>query len=106
MESIYPENRPSYGVDRYGFAITSFIAGMIGFLTLLFILTNDPDNYSDGTAVIAILLIIISSILGVIFGSLAFSSKRGKGLGIAGFVISIISLVFFIFLLIVGILVS
>ncbi|MNN35297.1 hypothetical protein D3C76_1203130 [compost metagenome] len=102
MEIIHPENRPNHGVDRYGFAVTSFIASMIGLITIVYIMTS--DNYSDGAVVSSILLLFISSILGVIFGSLTFTSKRGKGYGIAGFVISILSLVFFIFLLIVGIL--
>ncbi|MNP83738.1 hypothetical protein D3C76_1827770 [compost metagenome] len=61
---------------------------------------------SDGAVGIMFIFASVLLILGVIFGSLSFKSSRGKGLGIAGFIISIITLLLFVFLLLVGILAS
>ncbi|MBA9084864.1 tetrahydromethanopterin S-methyltransferase subunit F [Fontibacillus solani] len=104
MEVIRPEYRPSHKADRYGFAVTSFIASMIGGLVFSFLFVGDPDQLSDGAAAFIFLLWVVLPILGIVFGSLSLSSMRGKGLAIAGFVISIIILVLLIFFLFVGLL--
>ncbi|MNE18968.1 hypothetical protein D3C76_308550 [compost metagenome] len=104
MEVIRPEYRPSHKADRYGFAVTSFIASIIGLIVFSFLFIGDPDQFSDEAAAFIFLLLLILPIIGIVFGSLSLNSMRGKGLGIAGFIISIIILVLLIFFLIVGLL--
>ncbi|MNI05698.1 hypothetical protein D3C76_849990 [compost metagenome] len=106
MEIIRPDNRPSPSSDRYGMAITSFISGLLGALLFIIMMVPDLDYFSDAAVFFMVILTFVLLILGVIFGSISFTAKRGKGFGIAGFIISVTTLLLFLFLLLVGILVS
>ncbi|MEK4512811.1 hypothetical protein [Paenibacillus sp. FSL K6-2524] len=102
MENIQPEFRRGHTVDRNGCAVASFISSLVGLFLFVILLVNDVDDIPDSIFIVLFLPMIILPILGVIFGSLSFNSMRGKGMGIAGFVISVILLLLIFLLLIAG----
>ncbi|OUM86978.1 MAG: hypothetical protein BAA01_12835 [Bacillus thermozeamaize] len=93
--------------NRFGFALTSFILGLLGILLLLVLfitvgsIQSETDSAYAAVGMIAILSLIVN-IIGIIFGALSFKTSNGKGFAIAGFVLSLVPFVSILILMIVG----
>lgn len=97
---FYPQ--PQYGADRYVFAVTSFIVSLISIFMFVGMFAMSLNDMSDAAVGLIFVANLFFLVLGIIFGAMSLKSTRGKGLGISGFVVSLIVLALLFLLLLIG----